>query len=857
MFAFVRPGVAPAVSLFLALLTVLALGGADAARAQTVTLALSEASIAEDGGTSTVTATVAPASATPFTVEISTAVTAGESFPEGRVTVSGTTLSFAANATTSTGPVTITAIDNDGHTVQRRGGVRVTVSGAVTGGTGVTGPDDVTLTVVEDDGIGSSTDRTRPEQVRGSSTVNGNRAVLVFSEALNPGITPDKTAFFLRVVGEEDEKRPRTVEVMGAQVILTLEDPVEAGISAAVRYKPFTDVNADIDLTLALQDPAGNPVYRIITIPLVNNTPPRVEFVLTPPSIDENGGETVVTATAPRASSTPFEVTVAVAPVAPAMAGDFTVSGTTLSFAANATESTGEVTITAVDDDALEGDLQVTVSGTVAGTMDLRAPFDATLTILDDEAAGFGKTASIQRAWLARFGRGAAEAVLEGVSGRLTAPRGTGLRGKLAGLAFHGATPPPDRPRYLPGDAAASNPFRSRRVAERDMLTGTAFAFTGGTDGGGSLALWGQGGYSAFEGIDGAIRLDGTVTAATLGADYSAGRWLAGLALSHSRGEGSYRSDREKGDLETSVTGVYPYARYAVTERLSLWVAAGHGQGTLRAQRAALVRQPAVEVDMSLSMAAGGVRGVLLKRPDGLRLATQADMLYLRTASEPAAGLQGAEADVDRLRFGLEGAWVRTFDGGATLTPSFEIGGRHDDGDAETGFGVDAGGGIAWADPGSGLRLSLDARGLLAHEAAGFREWGVSGALHYDPNPVSGRGLSLALAPSWGAASTGGADALIGRESLAWMSREGTRPADARLRAELAYGFPAFGGRFTGTPYLGFGLTQAGRDFRIGWRLAAARRDDVDMTLGLEAARREYAVAGPEHRASLRFGLRW
>ena len=458
---------------------------------------------------------------------------------------------------------------------------------------------------------------------------------------------------------------------------------------------------------------------------------------------------------------------------------------------------------------------------------------------------------------MARFGRGAVGSVLDGIRERLTASREAGLRGKLAGQAFNGAVRP-DGSLGTTANAAASVPFRSRRVADRDLLTGTAFALSGATDGGGSFSLWGRGGHSVFDGRDGAIRLDGTVTAATLGTDYSAPRWLAGLALSHSRGEGSYRSGEETGKLATSLTGAYPYIRYALTDRLSLWGVVGHGRGTLRVTQITPARQPAKDADMSLSMAGTGARGLLFTQRHGLRLALETDAFYMRTTSKAKAGFQAADADVSRLRLALEGSWVRPFRGGATLTPSLEIGARHDGGDAETGFGADVGGGIALADPGSGLLLRLNARGLLAHEASGFREWGVSGALRYDPNPVSERGLSFSLAPSWGAASTGGADALIGRGTLAGLSRNETRPRVARLGAELSYGFPAFARRFTGTPYLGLGLTtQGGRQVRIGWRLAAARRDDVDMTFGLEAARHASAGGHPEHTASLRFIARW
>ena len=72
-------------------------------------------------------------------------------------------------------------------------------------------------------------------------------------------------------------------------------------------------------------------------------------------------------------------------------------------------------------------------------------------------------------------------------------------------------------------------------------------------------------------------------------------------------------------------------------------------------------------------------------------------------------------------------------DGGA-LTPSLEVGLRHDGGDAETGTGIEVGGGLSYTDPALGLTdpvlgLTLDAkvRGLAAHEDADYAEWGASG----------------------------------------------------------------------------------------------------------------------------------
>ena len=134
---------------------------------------------------------------------------------------------------------------------------------------------------------------------------------------------------------------------------------------------------------------------------------------------------------------------------------------------------------------------------------------------------------------------------------------------------------------------------------------------------------------------------------------------------------------------------------------------------------------------------------------------------------------EAARAQVTRLRLGLEGAHAFHSAGGGTLTPSFGLGVRHDGGDAETGFGVDVGAGLAYADPSSGVAADLHGRGLLTHEASGFREIGFSGALAFDPNPSSDRGLNLSLSQTLGASATGGVDALYGRDTMAGLGGAG------------------------------------------------------------------------------------
>ena len=108
-----------------------------------------------------------------------------------------------------------------------------------------------------------------------------------------------------------------------------------------------------------------------------------------PDTIDESGAgnASTVTATLNGVSSAAVTLTVSASAVAPAVARDFTRTGTTLTIAAGDTASTGTVTVTAVDDDVYAPDKSVTVSATSAGGNGVANPSDATLTIAEDDDA--------------------------------------------------------------------------------------------------------------------------------------------------------------------------------------------------------------------------------------------------------------------------------------------------------------------------------------------------------------------------------------------------------------------------------------------------------------------------------------
>ena len=591
-----------------------------------------------------------------------------------------------------------------------------------------------------------------------------------------------------------------------------------------------------------------------------------------------------------------------------AVAGDdYVHTAGTLTFAPGETGHTVSVPVLADEHDEDSETL----------TLKLRNPVGA--RIADDEAVGtIHNNGAIPKAWIARFGRTVAEQVLVAVEGRMRATPASGVEVALAGERIGGQAEPGseeerdarreeearrDAQRFADWLRGETDPEeaqrRSRSVTPRDLQTGSSFALTSETAGKDLVSLWGRGAVSRFDGREGRLTLDGEVVTGMLGADWTRGRWTAGLIVSHSAGEGGYSGAPGAGDgpgagtstaagsgpgsgsgtggrVEATLTGVFPWARHALSERLEAWGAAGYGQGELTVTP----KKPgtdedgaAIRTDLDLRMAAAGLRGVLLdpESGSGFQLTGKTDAMVVQTASGRGRSADGgnlapARATVSRLRLGLEASRPVGLGGGAALMPSLEVGVRHDGGDAETGFGLDLGGGLALSDPGRGLEAELRGRGLLSHESKGLRERSFSGALSWRQKPESDRGAKLTLTQTVGGTSSGGADALLARGTLEGLAAndngEGNRDLKSRrLELKFGYGFSAFGDRFTWTLEAGVGLSDTGRDYSLGWRLVrgGSGGDGGSLELSLEATRRESANdnADPEHTIGFKLNARF
>ena len=128
---------------------------------------------------------------------------------------------------------------------------------------------------------------------------------------------------------------------------------------------------------------AGTTIASTVTITDDDVPAGTVSLVLTPATIDESGSSNVSTVTATLATASSADTTVTIS--APQDAPVTLSSNKTLTIAKGATTSTGEVTITAVNDAVYTGYREVTVSGAASNTVGVANAEDATLTITDDE----------------------------------------------------------------------------------------------------------------------------------------------------------------------------------------------------------------------------------------------------------------------------------------------------------------------------------------------------------------------------------------------------------------------------------------------------------------------------------------
>ena len=337
------------------------------------TLALDPASISENGGLSTVTATLSHPSSQPTTVTVAAAAVSPAVAGDFSLSTA-TTLTVAAGATTSTGTVTVTGVDNDTDAPDKS----VEVTATLANGHGAGTASAATLTLTDDDAAPDATLSLNP------TSVAENGGIATVSATLSRPSSQPSTVTVTAVSGSYTVGSDATI-VIAAGATTAASDTAEiAGVDDDV-HQGTAGRSATVAATLTNGQGAGTVTGAALTL-TDDDAVPTATLVLNPALIAEAGGLSTVTAKLSHPTTTAATtLTVTTTAVSPAVPADFTRTGSTLTIAASATTSTGLVTVTAVDNAVATGNKQVRVAATAAGGGGVANPSAATLILRDDE----------------------------------------------------------------------------------------------------------------------------------------------------------------------------------------------------------------------------------------------------------------------------------------------------------------------------------------------------------------------------------------------------------------------------------------------------------------------------------------
>ena len=499
-------------------------------------------------------------------------------------------------------------------------------------------------------------------------------------------------------------------------------------------------------------------------------------------------------------------------------------------------DTAGTLRVRTLDDGQVEPaeTFRVRLTEATNAAMDPKAA-SATGTITDnDTEAVRGRALGLV---LAGMGRMIAADAVDMVGERFIRPP-TAARMALGGLAINpvGVLDGGQAPALASGLWSWAQGRDFRRPSATELLSRSSFelplsrrAAAGAADGTG-WRLWGRGTAGRFAGTpQTGFRMDGKVSGGYVGFDWRADRdAVLGMAVARTKGDADYEAEAvTSGTVDLEMTSVLPYAHWSPRPDLGMWGLLGVGGGEVELEDEA----GRVETDVRMLTAAFGLRQELAAWR-GIDMAVKADTFLTELRTEAARGLPRTSGDAKRLRLRLEGRKEWEISPVSRMTPSLDIGGRWDDGDAESGLGVEVGGGLAYMHTGLGLEVDARGRILLAHGKSAFDERGGSLTVKFEPGRA-GRGPRLAVRPGWGAQGS--------RITQMWDGAEALRPSSGpsadgtsgwspdRVDLDAGYGL-AYRGTGLLTPYAG--LSMAGsqsRAWKAGIRLEMGDRLDLNV----------------------------
>ena len=369
----------------------------------------------------------------------------------------------------------------------------------------------------------------------------------------------------------------------------------------------------------------------------------------------------------------------------------------------------------------------------------------------------------------------------------------------------------------------------------------------------GRWSLWGAGELRSFKGDDTSDAEDhsysGSIKAGWLGVDYQfSNAWLAGLAVSFSSVESDYtyrsQDGTGAGKTETQLTTFYPYGSLQLTERLKLWGTAGIGFGDLRHQSNDDDSQQ--DGELKVHLAAIGFEQKLSSLAAWNLFSLAGDLAFVQSSTEWQDGaLTDQSVSITRARLGVNSSFPLS----QTTTGYMNLRGRLDGGDLQMGA----------AEMVLGLRYStgrfsalLQGRQTSALDGS-YSESGLLGELRFS-SQEDGTGLALQLQPSYGGyGEVGSQQASLWNDqqldALTGWNGEAQQGGAMALKSTMGYGILLPAGNVLLTPFAEVAFTEGNRQ-QIGLGISM---EGSSWEVKLSGAREESSSTAPTGTVKVMF----
>ena len=373
----------------------------------------------------------------------------------------------------------------------------------------------------------------------------------------------------------------------------------------------------------------------------------------------------------------------------------------------------------------------------------------------------------------------------------------------------------------------------------------------------GGIAIWGSADYTRLSsGGNSALSWDGSLFAFHLGSDTMLDSgMLVGVSLGLSRGSFNYSNagtQNSSGTLKPRMVMLSPYIGWSVTDEFDAWASLGFGRGRIDYNDS--VQDNFSNKTELLQLVAGGryaLRTIGDDSESPVTLSVKSEIWGSNLKIAPrAAGQTGSKIKTQGLRVALEASQKCAMSPDSCMIPSVELGFRWDGGDGETGAGAELGGGVKYSDFKSGITASVNLRYLIAHKSDN-KVWGVGAMLRRQP--VSGSaGMTYNASISTGRANSEASSSFWERSVSSTSNlAEGKTETTSRFDSEIGYG--VYGSNGLVTPYIGLGIQESTRDYRVGTRFST----DSTLELQLEFEHHESDVKSSDNRVVLKTTLDW